>query len=321
MKNNIITLVKVLVAAGLIAWLVKSGHLDFNQLMTIFTPTFLLLGYLVTLVNICINNFRWYILLRCQGFAVTYWSTLKLSFIGLFFNLAMPGGVGGDLVKGYYTTQDYPERKLASAASIFIDRLIGFFSMVVVSLVALAANYHLMDGKEDLRTLAIGAFALFLIFGLILALSFSGRSKNAFQSIFARLPGGKILQRLHEVFYEYRSHTGTLFLALILSVISQSIAVIFFILVGEAMGAAIPWQAYFFIVPVGLIAMAAPIAPAGIGVGQAAFLALFTMYLGYQSTIGPTAITANQIVMLSWGVFGSIFYFRRKRPDFDKLAS
>ena len=193
--------------------------------------------------------------------------------------------------------------------------------MVIVSLIALGANYHLMDGREDLKVLAMGAVGLFVIFGLALALSFSGRSKDMFQSLFAKLPGGVFLQRLHEVFYSYRSHTGTLFLTLVLSIVSQTVAVSFFILVGEAMNANIPWQAYFFIVPVGLIAMAAPIAPAGIGVGQAAFLALFTMYLGYQSTIGPTAVTANQIVMLSWGVFGSVFYFRRKRPDFDKLST
>ncbi len=319
LKNHILTVVKIAFAAGIITWLVRSGHLDFKQLVSIFTPTFLLLGYLITLVNICVNNMRWFVLLRCQRFPVTYWSTLKLTFIGLFFNLVMPGGVGGDVVKGFYAVQDYPERKLAAAASIFIDRLIGFFSMVIVSLVALAVNYHLMDGREDLRMLAIGAFVLFLGFGLVLALSFSGRSKNVFESVFEKLPGGGFLKRLHEVFYEYRAHSRTLLLTLFLSVVSQTVAVLFFILVGEAMSAPIPWQAYFFIVPVGLIAMAAPISPAGIGVGQAAFLGLFTMYLGYKSPVGPTAVTANQIVMLSWGVFGSLFYFRRKKPDFDKL--
>ena len=91
--------------------------------------------------------------------------------------------------------------------------------------------------------------------------------------------------------------------------------VFFFAMVGQTLNVDIPLQAYFFVVPVGLVAMAAPISPAGIGVGQAAFLALFNMYLGYNSTVGPTAATANQIIMLMWGLFGSIFYFRRKKPQ------
>lgn len=318
-RKHITTLAKFALAIGIIIWLVRSGLLDFQQLFNLLQGQFLVFGLLICFVGIFVNNFRWYLLLRCQGFDVTVGSTLALTFIGLFFNLAMPGGVGGDLIKGYYVVQDNPERRMASAASILVDRVIGFFSMVVMSLIALALNIHLMDGKDDLKRMAWGAFLLFIFFIIFLMVALSRRFKNMFEKIFLKIPGGKFFARLHEVFYSYRGHLNILVFALFLSMISQACTVSFFVMVGQAMNVNIPIQAYFFVVPVGLIAMAAPIAPAGIGVGQAAFLALFNMYLGYNSPVGPTAATANQIVMLGWGLFGSIFYFRRKRPQFTEV--
>ncbi len=315
MRNKIQGFLKFALAAGIITWLVRSGLLDLTQLMTLLKGNFLIYGLFICFVGLFVNNYRWYLLLRCQGFTTSIGDTLSLTFIGLFFNLAMPGGVGGDLVKGYYVVQDHPERKMAAAASIFVDRVIGFFSMVIMSLFALILNLHLMDGKEDLKHLAWGAVALFTLFAVFLAVALSNRSKNFFEKFFLVLPGGRIFARLHQVFYAYRGHLRILAVALGLSMISQACVVGFFIMVGQAMNVDIPVQAYFFVVPVGLIAMAAPIAPAGIGVGQAAFLALFNMYLGYNSPVGPTAATANQIVMLMWGLFGSIFYFRRKKPQ------
>ena len=321
LKNYLVNLIKFSVAAGLIYWLVSSGNLDFGLLFSLLSPTFLLGVFGITLLNLSMNNLRWLLLLRSQGLGATYWNTFKLSLIGLFFNFAMPGGVGGDIVKGYYVVQGYPEKKMASAVSIFVDRLVGLFSMVLISLIALALNYHLMDGRPDLQSLAEGAMILFGGFLLAVALALSNRSKGFFYKIFEILPGGTFLQKLHESFYAYRSSPLSLFYALMLSLVSQTFAVIFFILVGEAMAVNIPWQAYFFVVPVGLIAMSAPIAPAGIGIGQAAFLALFTMYLGYQSPVGPTAVTLNQLVLLCWGLVGAVFYFSRKHPSLETLQS
>ena len=315
MKQHLTTALKFGLAIGIILWLVYIGLLNLNQLGELLKGEFLFYGLSICFVGIVINTYRWLLLLRCQGFNTSFRSAFELTFLGLFFNLAMPGGVGGDLIKGYYVVQDNADRKMASAASIFVDRLLGLFSMVVMSLVALALNFHLMDGKDDLKTLAWAAFALFGLFSIFVVLALSNRSKNLFNKIFSALPGGKVFARLHEVFYGYRGHMKVLIMGFFLSFISQSCFVFFFVLVGHWMNVDIPLQAYFFVVPVGLVAMAAPISPAGIGVGQAAFLALFNMYLGYNSTVGPTAATANQIIMLLWGLFGSIFYFRRKKPQ------
>ena len=110
-RNQITNLFKVILAAGIIIWLIRSGLLDLSQLMNLLKGEFLIAGLSVCFIGIFINNYRWYLLLRSQGFSTTVPQTLALTFIGLFFNLAMPGGVGGDLIKGYYVVQDNPERR------------------------------------------------------------------------------------------------------------------------------------------------------------------------------------------------------------------
>ncbi|NJL25268.1 MAG: hypothetical protein HC902_08875, partial [Calothrix sp. SM1_5_4] len=44
------------------------------------------------------------------------WFSLYL--IGIFFNFALPGSVGGDVVRGYYLVADHPERRMDSILSI-----------------------------------------------------------------------------------------------------------------------------------------------------------------------------------------------------------
>jgi hypothetical protein len=64
-----------------------------------------------------------------------------------------------------------------------------------------------------------------------------------------------------------------------------------------------------------------PIAPAGIGVGQVAFLFLFKFYLGKETPLGPTAATAMQVFSFAWGLVGAIFYLQRKKPQIAAHAT
>jgi len=67
-------------------------------------------------------------------------------------------------------------------------------------------------------------------------------------------------------------------------------------------------HSYFFIVPLGMITMSIPITPAGIGVGQAAFLKLFEWSLGTKTTIGADAVTIWQVLAIAISLVGSYFY-------------
>jgi uncharacterized protein (TIRG00374 family) len=317
-RNVLTTILKLAVAGGLIWWLVQRGSLNFGLLADLAKqPTFLFSAITASFINICLNNYRWGILLRGQGFPVGVRETLPLTLIGLFFNYAMPGGVGGDLVKGFYLMQDHPERRTAAATSVLIDRLLGVAGMVVMSLTAVAFNLDVVRARPQLTSLAIALAALFLGFAAFFALAFSRRiRKHDFvENLLSRIPGGRAIRLVYDAVHSYRRALPSFWAACAITLISQSFSLVFFMLIGTAMGFTdVPLKAYVFAVPLGLIATALPISPAGVGVGQVAFSYLFDWSTGVRTAIGSNLITAHQLVTFLLSLSGGVFYFRRRKP-------
>ena len=300
------TVLKVLLAIALLGWLVKKGVLDIDSLKLVATPSLILLCLGIVGLQIFVNNYRWLALMRAQGFESTIKRTMPLSLIGMFFNFAMPGGVGGDVVKGFYLLKQHPEKKFAAAVSIFMDRLIGFFVMIATAFVALFANYEEVATSPQLKSVAFGVSALFACFILFFAISFSPLNVEFLE----KLPAGKKIRALYEVLHSYRHNPKGLSIAVLMSVFNQLLLVAFIATIGHQLGEDIPLSVYFFLVPIGTVAQALPISPGGIGVGQAALLFLFKLHLHRESPLGPVSVTATQIASLAWGLVGAFFYLR-----------
>jgi uncharacterized protein (TIRG00374 family) len=75
---------------------------------------------------------RWWLLLRTQGIHIPVPAAIKLHFLGLFYNNAMPGSIGGDLIRAWYVTK-HTEKKFAAVLSIFVDRFIGLVSSLIMA--------------------------------------------------------------------------------------------------------------------------------------------------------------------------------------------
>jgi uncharacterized protein (TIRG00374 family) len=318
--NIVKTMVKIAIAAGLIYWLVSAGILDFNTFVQLATPSLVAFCAVCVFMQVFVNNYRWLKLLRGQGFETTVRRTLPLSFIGLFFNFAMPGGVGGDVIKGYYVLQEHPNKKYAAAVSIFMDRVFGLFIMIATAFTALIFNWHIVEKSNELKSVAYGVAALFIAFLVFFFLSFSRVLQHSSLShfLFVTLPGGRRIKHIYEALHSYRKAPGAIVYAMLLSVVNQVLIVAFTYVIGLRMdGAEIPLSVYFFLVPVGTVVTAIPISPAGIGVGQAAFYFLFSHYLGRESSLGPTSVTAMQIMNFAWGLLGAFFYLQRKAPQVE----
>jgi uncharacterized protein (TIRG00374 family) len=306
LKNALNTALKIAFAVALIAWLAKKGVLDFGSLRAVATPTLILFCLVTVGLQIVANNYRWLTLMRAQGFESTFAKTMPLTFIGMFFNFAMPGGVGGDVVKGYYLLKQHPQQKFAAAVSIFMDRLVGFFVMIATAFVAVFLNYNEVATSPQLTSVAFGVAALFVGFIAFFAISFSPINVRHIE----KLPAGKKIRGLYEVLHSYRHNPKALAIAVGLSVICQLLIVSFVAAIGAQLGLDIPLSVYFFLVPIGTVAQALPISPAGIGVGQAAFFFLFKLHLHQDSPIGPVSVTATQLASFAWGLVGAYYYLR-----------
>ncbi|MDA0842098.1 MAG: lysylphosphatidylglycerol synthase transmembrane domain-containing protein, partial [Planctomycetota bacterium] len=128
-KKRLLLALKILVAAGVIGVLAGSGQLDFKRVAQAFQdgPGWIAMAAVCLLVGICVTALRWYLLLKAQGIRISYWNSLRLTFVGIFFNTFMPGGTGGDLVKAYYVW-DSGSKRAAAVTTVFLDRVIGLYA-------------------------------------------------------------------------------------------------------------------------------------------------------------------------------------------------
>jgi len=145
-KKYFINLVKYVFSASLIAWMIFTDRLNFSSIAEVLTWDVFLVGFVLFLLNVSFCSERWYTLARIQGFDTSRWQALKLYFVGIFFNLVMPGGVGGDVIKGYYFVKQNPRARTRAMTTIFMDRLMGLYIMIFMA--AGAMTLHFDDVKS-----------------------------------------------------------------------------------------------------------------------------------------------------------------------------
>ena len=75
---------------------------------------------------------RWFMLVRVIEPHFKLSSTFVLGSIGMVFNLVIPGGVGGDLIKASYLVR-MRIRRTQAIASMVIDRILGLLALFILA--------------------------------------------------------------------------------------------------------------------------------------------------------------------------------------------
>ena len=301
-----VMLLKAFFAGSLIYWLLQRGSLDLSFIWHLAHPFQFasLLGLYLCLL--LVNNLRWCLFLKAFEINATFKKTLQLTFMGLFFNFAMLGGVGGDLVKGYYLIKDNKSKKLRAAMSIFLDRFAGLYTMLIIGLASLLLNFDNISNHVHLMGLLLFVTVLFLGTSVFLMVLFTPLFYKVYRRFLHKLPWD-----IWSTNKEWRSLQFPYFVKAVgFSFISLTICIAFFMVSGILMGFEVPLWIYAYSVPLGFVFMAIPISPGGIGVGQVATLALFSWGLGQETQIGPATVSAFQIIGILWGLLGAFFYIR-----------
>ncbi len=315
-------LLKFLIAFGLIGILVYKGQLDLTLLKNLMVPQYLLPLMILALVNLLILNYRWQILMKERQLPGSFKKTFPIYLIGLFFNYALPGAIGGDVIKAIYVAQDNPERRMDAIATVLVDRILGLYAMVLMTLAIVVWKFELMLSDPQLTGVAAMVFGLFAAMSLFLALALSRRLRMwvGFDRLLPKIPLGDKIMKAYLAIHAYRDHVSLLIKSISISLVAQAVTVAFMLVVGYAIGEGhVTWDTYFFAAPLGFIISAVPLAPAGIGVGQYAFRFLFELYSGQPTQVGQTAISAFQIALFVWSLLGAYFYLRRKRPVLSEV--
>lgn len=266
------------------------------------------LAFLAFFTALSFGITRWWRLLWVAGCNVRWWDAFRLTYLGMFFNLVVPGLTGGDVVKAVLAVRENPGRRADALVSVVMDRLLGLVALAALAMVVIV---WLGGPFEELR-LPMALALVAMVVGAIVYTSTALRRLLRFESLLARLPLGQRLLEVDRAVLVYTRRPGEVLLAFALSLGNHFAAIAGVMALGVAFGvpqSIIGWWQYVAIVPVANIVSALPIAPGGWGVGEAAFHFLFEL-VGASGAMGVAVSVTYRLCQLVVGLLGGLYLLR-----------
>ena len=328
--------VKILVTAGIVAVLVYSSkkHGTFDGVdLSGLNWGWLGAAFLLYLVHLFVNAWRWRLLLAYRGIPCSLFSAFSLTAQSFFFSLVMPGGaIGGDVIRAGFLAYRVPKgQKFDGVFTILMDRFTGMIGIFLTVFLALPFAWRYLDGTDPrakLLTFALlGASAAGL---LAAALIFLHRQleKLAFfrwgEELGAKISRGfstKLLNALDS----YRGATKEIVWCVFASILGVNFVLgLCFYCVCLAFSASLAplFAPIVAAITVGNIAGLIPLTMSGIGLRDYFVAAILGAALAELpdcpvAALAPTLVMTG--VIIAGGLFGGFFFlfdnaYRKKEP-------
>jgi uncharacterized protein (TIRG00374 family) len=312
MKKQLFLTIRIAVAVGLLAYL--STNIDLLQFWDQVRNArfhFVLFSFALFFIIAVLSVLRWKLLLGVYDVKPSFYALGKLFFIGLFFNNAMPGLTGGDIIKAYYVTKETTHSKPETIISLLMDRIVGMVALLTMGTISLLFNLQ----NQALQKITLVIIAILMSIIIFIPIFFQ---KNMLTRIpvvtklLGILPFSEMLVRIYNAFYEYKSHSGILVSGLILSLFIQGINIVMIFFLGLSISLhSVRLIHYFLFIPIITVITAIPISIAGLGVSEQLFIYFFGL-IGANKESALAIAIMGRLIVLMWSLLGLFYYITAK---------
>jgi glycosyltransferase 2 family protein len=323
-KKRIWFWLRLAAAVAVLYWVVeKNGRRLILDTLLSARPGWVLLGGGFFFLSVLAGAYQWYLLLRMQGIGFGYRACFRTYYSGMFLNNFLPGTVGGDALR-VYEVKKGADGWGKAVASTFLDRLIGFFTLSLLSVVAVAvALWQRTLDQTDFRHLLYAVGFVFAIFMLVLTLLLSRRIASLVHSLI-HLTGMKWLEEAHarmqDILLAYRARRLEMGWIMVVSCVVQVLRINVHWFSALGLGLHISPVFFFCFIPVIALAGVIPLNVGGWGIPQTIGTYLYTLpgVLEATSVGGDIKVTATALAFLPSVIglvvmLGGGFYFVRGR--------
>ena len=304
-------LIKIFIVFIAISYLVYIDGIDFQVLSQVFKDNSLVLciALIIFLLVTSLGGLRWFLLMRAVDVPISLRRCLKIHMIGMFFMFYLPGGgTGSDIIKAYFVHKESGKASNLALMSIFIDRVIGIYSLLVVGMAAIFMNYKIQIEDPILRLNSWFYFLIFAFSSAVIWFFFTRRINNVFNARWInKLPFNNFVYGFLNAIEIYRGKLIPLCISFLLSVLLHQIMIVVFYFSALALNLEIPLSLHAYIVPSLLLINLIPIAPGGLGVGE---LASFALYNKAGVEGGGEIFLLFHVYLFINSLLGAPFYFR-----------
>lgn len=290
-KKVVINFLKIVVSAGAIWWVLSK--IELKEVLILFSTAnywYLTLALGLVTFSFVLSAFRQNLSFRNTGAHISPLLNLKLFWLGLFYNLFLPGGIGGDGVKVYLVNKYRRNGVKKNIGTMLVNRIAG---LVAIGMITITMYYFSGDEFKIgwIGWLCIPALYTFYYFVLKVFL-------RSFVPIHAGLFGWSMLLQLVQmiaaicILYSFNQHTNT--------------------------------AEYLFVFFLSAIATALPITIGGIGLREVAFVSLAKI-LNLDKEVA-VALSVMFYILSAISSFGGIYWvffppFRRENISEEKPIS
>ena len=282
MRGWAFNILKILVSAGLLAYILTT-QVNVNQLAaSLFSSrgSYLVAAAALMIVGTILRAVRWQALLRPLDINVPLRLLVHWYFVGAFFNLFLPTGMGGDAVKMVKLGQ-YSGRHPEAIGTTLVDRATGLWVLFVLALLALPFSSRLLPPNWIVSTAAIATT------GVVAGLLAMATPLLPWLGSRFHLPGQDKLER----FYRSVSQLGfrALGQACLISLVFDLLLILFNVWIAASLKVVQPLGIFLLFTPLISFSLALPISIGGLGVREQTYLSLFQVV----GVAGPTAVAMS----------------------------
>jgi hypothetical protein len=285
-------LLKITVSGCLLAYLFSVADIDqFVSRITSLSPEFVVFGWFYYAICQWISAYRWQQFLTAEGANVPVGKLFNFYMIGMFLNNFIPGGLGGDVVKGYRLHQTINNTNLA-IVSVFLERLTGLLGLTLIAV--LATPFNLVKLQSDVTLLAVAGSVVFLLMVVLfiwcppMARFNLWLAKTVFPHAFYEK-----LSQLYLALYSFRKHRKTLASATLISAVLQLMFAFYYALAAQALHIQIDFIYFVLFLPAITIITMVPLSIGGLGLREAVMISLF----------GSIGVSSADVLSISLSVY------------------
>jgi len=207
-------------------------------------------------------------------------------------------------MKAYYAARETHHKKTEAVVTVFVDRLLGLWAMLLFAGVMMLPNLTLLFIHSKLRSLALLILAMLAACSAVVGVAFWGgvsRGWSGARTWLRRLPKGEWLERSLDSCSRFGREPFFVLRTLAVSMLLNTVCVLQVLVLSWGLGLNIPTPVLFMAVPAIICISALPITPSGLGVRENLFVFMLA-----ESSIGVPATSALSLSLLAYA--GSLFW-------------
>lgn len=309
------TIVKLVVTFGLMGYVLwRAGLQDALETLRSTEWRFVALAASSAVLAMVMNVKRWQIMLAGQAGRASLGNLTRLYLIGMFFNNILPSRFGGDVVRAYGASIR-ATTKTRSVAAVFMDRLVGALSVLVLGVLAIVAYPSIIPVQLG-ELLIVGLVIALLALGLLLYRGSRLGFVRTWILKLADLPllGPRVRSRIDAAIDAVRSYSRNQWLvgqALAVSMVANGLSIVNLYLYSQAVGAEISLPQMAVVAPVVLAVGMLPVSINGIGTIELTFVVLLGA-MGVDSHVALAVAILRRVVLLALSLVGGVLYGTRR---------